>query len=139
MFQTVYVSQAIYPMGHPSDAGLLRDVRRQAADLGVSGFLLRTEWAFAGAFEGPRASVAQIVAETEADPRHRTIRTWPPYPITTRTFRGWSMGYGPMNRDGLLGAHGPDGTRALDPVRLLRLLKASAAGHGDDTYGALHI
>lgn len=139
MFQAVYASHAVYPMGHPSDADILRVARRQAAEFNLTGFLLRTEWAFAGAFEGDGDAVARMFDAVLRDPRHRVVRAWGPYPILMRGFDGWAMGYGPLGRDGFIMPKGVGRDAWKDRDRILCRLRKSAGAQGDECYGATQI
>ncbi|WP_292024286.1 BLUF domain-containing protein [Maritimibacter sp. UBA3975] len=98
----VYISLALHPMGHPSDQEILQQSDARCRALGMTGFLFRTGRYFVQVLEGTARDVWTVMTAIRRDPRHDILREWPPVLAPQRTFDGWSMGYGPLDRDGVL-------------------------------------
>ncbi|MEC7763305.1 MAG: BLUF domain-containing protein [Pseudomonadota bacterium] len=135
MFQAVYATQAVYHMGHLSDAEILATGRLRARQFDLTGFLLRTDQTFLGVVEGDERAVNDMLDRIARDPRRRMVMRCGPYHNLRRMFPDWSMGYGPMRRDGF-----DDDITALKPTELDRhvivqnLIRIAHDQWGTDNY-----
>jgi hypothetical protein len=128
--QSLYISRAIHPMGHTSDAEILRASRKRCRALGLTGYLFRNETHFVQVLEGAARDVWSVMADIRRDTRHHMVCEWPPRLAASRTFGTWAMGYGPIDRDdvAVLLDRTAFGSRERDAF--LQTLRRIAATHG---------
>ena len=93
VFQLVYSSTAVQPLGPVGLVELLTQCRADNAVRRVTGVLLCREHRFLQLLEGAEAVVRDLYAVIAADARHRDVVTlsegWRPL----RQFSGWSMSF----------------------------------------------
>ncbi|WP_328189553.1 BLUF domain-containing protein [Marinobacter sp. OP 3.4] len=96
LVSVVYVSKARADVGDDALRDILTESRANNAESGVTGVLLYRDGRFVQVLEGPRDSVASLVATITADPRHDDIRIVLDEPIDERQFGEWTMEFRPV-------------------------------------------
>jgi hypothetical protein len=93
VFFSVYVSAAVDPFSASELVHLLDTARRNNAALGVTGMLLYKDGNFMQVLEGDEATVRNVYAKIERDPRHRGLLTLLQGTTEERQFADWSMAF----------------------------------------------
>ena len=89
--QLVYVSQATRKMS-PEDLRAIHATARENNEvIGVTGSLFYNGGWFLQVLEGPVATLAELYAKIELDPRHKNSRVLYNEPASFRTFPRWNM------------------------------------------------
>ncbi len=92
--QLFYSSKSLFPRGNACDNEILATARRRNTDLGITGFLFRTNSFYMQILEGPEADLDLLMTDILLDTRHSEIDLWPKVEATQRMFPDWGMGYG---------------------------------------------
>lgn len=128
--QFLYISDAVFPIGHETDHEILEQSRARNRELGLTGYLCRTDRNFVQILEGPMAAVLTVAESIRRDKRHWHVQEWPISIVPERCFPDWGMGYGPGDRDHLLSLIGPHLSCEEQRTFILERLKAIAAAKG---------
>ena len=93
MISLIYVSSSAAPFSQTDLVALLETARRNNALIDVTGMLLYKDGNFMQAIEGEDATIHELHAKIERDPRHQGLITLLKRPIQERQFSNWSMGF----------------------------------------------
>ncbi|PIE12117.1 MAG: blue light sensor protein [Rhodobacterales bacterium] len=121
VFQLLYESRAITPRGQIEDLDILREALERNAQLGVTGYLVRSPSHFAQLLEGEEGVVWELYAQIRRDKRHSDVKTLMTQNGPNRQFPDWSMGYAEIAMD-------PN--ESVSPQQWLRIIKTAAQDLG---------
>ncbi|HEY0238867.1 MAG TPA: BLUF domain-containing protein [Friedmanniella sp.] len=93
VFQLVYSSTAVQPVGPEVLVGLLTQSRASNARCDVTGMLLYRDGRFLQLLEGRESVVRRLFATITADERHRGVVTLSEGRRLLRQFPGWTMSF----------------------------------------------
>lgn len=94
--QLLYVSRAVYPMGHRTDIDILTRADERNQQEGLTGFLLRGQKWFCQVLEGQPENIERIYGMIRYDTRHFGLMEWRRGPVEGRLFPDWTMGFASM-------------------------------------------
>lgn len=94
----MYLSRSKHPKGHESDALILASAQARNEEMGLTGFLFRTEHSFLQILEGEEDKLDVVMNLIRGDARHEITSEWPKQPAAERSFGSWAMGSGPIPR-----------------------------------------
>lgn len=133
----LYVSRKTLPpaLEEQEIAKILAVSRAHNAEVGITGGLINTTYAFAQLLEGPGKAIEDLMQRIEEDWRHANVQTLRYEAILRRRLPDWSMAYsGPSTYvanqiEQLLGKDIGSESRKVD--RLINMLVQLAVAPGD--------
>ncbi len=95
----IYCSTATRSFSNADLLGLLRVARERNRELGVTGMLLYENGGFFQVIEGEAATIDELYAMIESDPRHHRLIKIIHEPVARRAFADWTMGFSRISAD----------------------------------------